>query len=397
MASFLSSSVDSIGTALTSQAAARQQLAASALSRGAAAAQAKNYSAAIVEFRRAAAYNPNDPTAYQYMGKVHSLAGDTAGAIDSYRKALGIDPQNADVKYALANTYLDARQYADAEKLLKEVASANPGNGGPPTTLGFMYMQQGRLAEADTQFTRALNLAPTNPTAEYNLGLLRNEQGRYDEAVNLFTGALGRKPTYENAYADLAHAYMRLGQADRAREQLNALTAIATNSALALAAQVRAEINTPKMLYMDSARSTFDTLAGPQTPLAQLDPALAAPGASKVFKISFGFNVDMDPNSIRNALNWTIGRANGGPGGYYNYGTDLNAANDTHVSIAPLSVSWDDASRTATVYFRVTQNDAGTGVIDPAHLVFRFTGKDASGRTIDTAGDQYDGNAVIPY
>jgi hypothetical protein len=68
---------------------------------------------------------------------------------------------------------------------------------------------------------------------------------------------------------------------------------------------------------------------------------------------------------------------------------------DREVSIPkrPFSVTYDPATGQASVTFTVQQNAAGDATIDPSHLVFKFSGKDSSGRQMDTTGDQIDGSA----
>ncbi len=397
MSSSSNSAIDNVANALSGQSSQNSSLAASALSRGATAAQAKNYDLAIREFRRAAAYNPADPTAYSYIGKIYSMQGMKTEAIQSYKKALQIDPQSDDTKLALANAYVDNKEYNNAEKFLLELERNNPGAGEPPTTLGYIYLEQGRLAEADTQFQNVIRIAPTSATARYNLGLVRSKQEDWEGAIKQYQLAVAMDPKHENARAEMARAYLGQGDTDNARVQYRELLSMDSSSAHQLAFDVYHDINTPKILYADSARSDFSSVLGPGTSLSGLDSSLATPGASKVFKMSFAFNQEMDISSVLNPLNWTITQAQGGAAGFYNDANPTVNPNDVKIPIAPLSVTYDPSSNTATVYFRVTQNDTGTGTIDPSHWVFQFNGKDATGRSMDTKGDQYDGHTIIPF
>jgi Flp pilus assembly protein TadD len=395
--SFGYSSIDNVGNALYSSALNRQSLAASALNRGAQAAQARNYDLALTEFNRAHAYNPQDGTVYRYIGQVYGMMGKSAEAIDAYRRGLKMDPANDNARLDLANAYVEAKQWNDAEKEFLQLAKTNPGNPQPPTTLGYIYLNQDRLAEADTQFTRVIQMAPSNSTAYYNLGLVRNKQGRYDEARDLFQQSLSLDGRNERAYADLAYAYLGLDDAENARRQVNQLLTLGTSSAAQLALEVNHAVETPKFFYQDPQASNFNELLGSNTPLSDLDPSLATPGASKVFKMTFVFNQAMDIGSVTNPLHWSIQRANGGTGGVYNDGAVLSTSKDVNVPIVPLSVTYDPYTHAATIYFRVTQNAAGDGVLDPQHLTFSFTGTDATGRPMDKHGDQFNGAALRPF
>jgi Flp pilus assembly protein TadD len=394
----LSGSIDNIGSALTSSTTAGyQSLAASAINRGATAVQAQNYDLAITEFRRAAAYQPSDPSAYEYMAQTYMMMNQPDDAVGAYKKALAVDPQNADVKYSLAQVYIGENDYNSAEPLLKDLVKSNPSNMGPPTTLGFLYMNQGRYAEADTQFSKVAMQSPTSSTAFYNLGLLRNKQGQYEDAVSQFQQALTLDPKNENAHADLAYAYMGLDQPDDAETQYNILADMGTDAANNLLPQVSQAINTPQFSYLDSTQSNFDTLLGPNTDVSTLDPTLSTAGASKVFHVTFRFNQDMDTTSVLNISNWSIGKGTGGTAGAYNYGANLNPDRQVGVPAQPLGVIYNPQTKIATVYFKISQNAAGNGLIDPSHIVFGFHGMDVYGRTMDQRGDQYDGHAITPF
>jgi hypothetical protein len=104
-----------------------------------------------------------------------------------------------------------------------------------------------------------------------------------------------------------------------------------------------------------------------------------------------------------NPSNWEISRANTTEGGYYNSSLPPTG-NEVNIPKRPFSISYDPLTRQAKVYFILNQNgsvDIGNGnqgaTIDPAHLVFKFSGVDAAGRQMDTSGDQIDGWSIRAY
>jgi hypothetical protein len=178
-------------------------------------------------------------------------------------------------------------------------------------------------------------------------------------------------------------------------------------------------LNKPKILYMDAGNNKGfnqslgarvpqiidNILRSTRTPLWMLDPTLLSPNVSKKVSVAIQFNNEMDITSVMNPANWEISRAKSTEAGYYN---NLSPTTDREVSIPrrPFSITYDPATKQASVTFTVTQNasidltldahgvpiDNGA-TIDPAHLVFKFSGKDSSGRSMDTSGDQIDGAA----
>mgnify|MGYP001596634442 CR=1 FL=1 len=105
----------------------------------------------------------------------------------------------------------------------------------------------------------------------------------------------------------------------------------------------------------------------------------------------FQFNKNMDPISVQDAFNWKISKAAGGEAGVYNDGANLHGEREVSIMPYPIGVSYDPVEGTATVYFRVTQNDTGDGLIDPKHWVFQFSGWAADGKRMDPTADQYSG------
>ena len=116
-----------------------------------------------------------------------------------------------------------------------------------------------------------------------------------------------------------------------------------------------------------------------------------------MFSMVFRFNQAMELVSVQNAMKWSISKAPGGAGGVYNNGVTLYPAREVEIMPIPLAVRYDPVTREATVYFRITQNATGDGLIDPQHWVFKFSGTDANGNPMDPRGDEYDGFARKPY
>ena len=148
--------------------------------------------------------------------------------------------------------------------------------------------------------------------------------------ANLFEQAIALDPKNENAHADLAYAYLAWTTPPAPSSSTTSCVDLGTDNANALAAQVYDAIETPKFFYNDVHQERLQHTAGPADARSRrLDPSLATPGASKVFKMTFVFNQDMDIGSVMNLLNWSITKADGssnGVGGTYNDGAYVNAS-----------------------------------------------------------------------
>jgi len=97
-----------------------------------------------------------------------------------------------------------------------------------------------------------------------------------------------------------------------------------------------------------------------------------------------------------NTSNWEISRAKSAEGGYYNNSMPTNSL-EVSIPKRPFSVTYNPSTGQANITFTLQQNANGDATIDPSHLVFKFSGKDADGRVMDTTGDQIDGYATKPF
>lgn len=152
------------------------------------------------------------------------------------------------------------------------------------------------------------------------------------------------------------------------------------------------------MIAMSTKNSGgFLDLLGPGTPLWMLDPTLlTTPNSSKTFSIAIMFSTAMDPESITNTQNWSISRSNSPEGGYYNNTMPLSSK-DVALPSNPESVFYNSLTGEATINFRLNQNASGDSVIDPSHITFKFSGKDASGRDMDVTANEINGYSLAPF
>lgn len=379
----------------------RSQIAQYAIQAAAAYLQKSDNAGAIKEFKKALAFDPQNATAHTYLGKIYQTQGKLPEAIKEFKAVVQNDTTSVTARNNLGNAYLQGKQYAEAEKEFKFAARMDPINPLADYTLGILYTQTDRFGEAEAQFKKVAKVSRSDGNVPYSLGVLYNKMGRPEEAVKQLEKSLTLKKDFAAANYELGAAYVKLGETDKADAQLKILQT--KNSSLSN--DLNFLINKPKIMYMDASTSSgFNQILGARTPLWMLDPTLlSTPDASKKISVAIQFNNEMDVASIMNPANWEISRAKSTEGGYYN---NYMPTTDREVSIPkrPYSVTYNPETRQASVTFTVTQNstidflngDSGA-TIDPSHLVFKFSGKDAAGRQMDTTGDQIDGYAAKAF
>lgn len=393
MSSLFDQSSDAIFSGALSAQSQRTSLAQYAIQQAAYYLQNNNNDSAIREFKKALSFDPENDTAHTYLGNIYLTQGKTKDAIKEFKETVRLQPLSVNALSNLGNAYIQDNNYTEAEKSLKKAVRMDPLNPVPTYTLGHLYLNSDRLNEAEAQFKKAQKISPKDGNVYYSLGMLYNKQGKYEDAVANLQKSLTYKKDYAAANYELGMAYDALGETEKAQKQLSILT----SSDYTLAQDLRYTINKPKMISMDTSKSGgFVELLGAGTPLWALDPSLISPDTSKEFSIAFTFSNQMDLASITNPLNWSITRGKGAESGYYN-NTAPVSSKEVSIPKFPLSVTYNDLTQEATIKFRLNQNSDGTATIDPSHLVFSFKGKDAAGRTMDTANDEIDGYALKAF
>lgn len=407
MADLLTSSGSDIFSLMAQDSSAqRKQIAQYAIMQAATYLQNNQNDDAIKAFKKAVAIDAQNATAYDYLGKLYLSQGKNAEAIKSYQQLVRIQsnqtlvdtsesaPTAVDAHISLANAYLQDKQYAASEKEFKIAAKMSPNDPLPDYSLGLQYSSSGRLSEAEAQFLKAQKIAPKDGNVYYALGMVYNQQGKYDEAAANLEKALTLKKDFAAANYELGVSYNALGKSEEAQNQLSIL-----KSKLApQAADLQFILNKPAIISMDTKKSGgFIDKLGPGTPLWMLDPTLlTAPNSSKTFSATFSFNNSMDLASVTNTQNWSISRSNGTEGGYYNNTMPLSSK-EAVIPTHPEAVFYNALTGEATIKFSLKQNSTGDAVLDPSHIVFKFSGKDSSGREMDVNANEIDGYSVSPF
>lgn len=187
-----------------------------------------------------------------------------------------------------------------------------------------------------------------------------------------------------------------LGDNTKANRQVSLVTTLdSTQGAL-----LKATIAQPKIVAVGGgATDNFGSALDPGTQLfglLGLNETTGQPNQSKQFTLTFSFDSQMDAASVQDINNWSITKASGGVAGYYNNMLSI-LPTEAYIPQNPTSVTWDPDQQQATVTFMLSQNSTNNATIDPSHMVFKFSGKDVRGKTMDASADEFDGFAQTPF
>jgi len=149
-------------------------------------------------------------------------------AIQLFQRAIELDPRYAGAYAGLGEAY--ASLYQDFERkefwLTKGIESSLKALMYDATlseayaSLGLAYFNSKSLNDALEAGRKAIELDPNNSTGYWILGRIYHTTDRDQEAVEMFKKALEHNPEFYAAGSDLFIAYSRLGEKDKADDQL---------------------------------------------------------------------------------------------------------------------------------------------------------------------------------
>jgi predicted Zn-dependent protease len=154
---------------------------------GQAAAQQRDYAAALEYYQKALALDPSVPEAHLGIGLVKMRNGELQDSEASLRAELHRYPGDLRAKYYLAYVLGLLQKHSEAELLLRAIIARQPDFPEAHATLGSELLAQNRPAEALEQLLMADKLTPLQPKLNYQLGLAYRKLGRKEEAEQAFT------------------------------------------------------------------------------------------------------------------------------------------------------------------------------------------------------------------
>src|ERR1019366_3965468 len=205
---------------------------------------------ASAKCKLAASMDSRLPMVYVTLGKLHSGQGKDDLALQEFQQALALNRRDSNAMMGMAAAYERMGRIAEAEKTYQTSANMRPDYWDGYNSLGVFYLRQRRYAEALTEFTKVIQLTPDNAAAWSNRGAVNSNLKRYDAAEKDFLKSISLGPSYPayvnlgflyndqkryadyaamtekalqlndkdfRVWADLANAYKKLGETDKAQ------------------------------------------------------------------------------------------------------------------------------------------------------------------------------------
>lgn len=141
---------------------------------------------AIATYDRALDAMPGDPALVYDRGIEHANAGDTDAALGDFRKVLAQNPDNVEAMNALGFTLADAdRDLPEATRLLRKALTAKPDVAAIMDSWGWLQYRLGHLDQAESYLTRAWG-QQQDPDIGVHLGEVLWKLGQHQRAREVF-------------------------------------------------------------------------------------------------------------------------------------------------------------------------------------------------------------------
>jgi tetratricopeptide (TPR) repeat protein len=145
-------------------------------------AQHGDHAKSIDAYNRGLAALPDDPALIYDRGIEEANAGNTDAALADFRKVLAQNPDNVEAMNALGFTLADSdRDLPEATQLLRKALTAKPDAAAIMDSWGWLQYRLGNLGQAETYLQRAWG-QQQDPDIGVHLGEVLWKLGRHDSA-----------------------------------------------------------------------------------------------------------------------------------------------------------------------------------------------------------------------
>jgi Tfp pilus assembly protein PilF len=202
-----------------------------------------NYTEALKELLKAESLHPNDPLLQNDLGLAYMAKKSYDNAKEHFKKAIALKPEYASAKNNLGTAYLATEAWDDAISVFKDVLSdllyATPHYAY--SNLGLAYYNKGDYRQAEAYYLKALDVEPDFVLALRGLGRTYAAMNKMKAAIETFEKALQHAADYAELNMDLADAYQKTMQYEKALYYYRKVETLAPETPLAEEAKRKAD------------------------------------------------------------------------------------------------------------------------------------------------------------
>jgi tetratricopeptide (TPR) repeat protein len=180
----------------------------------------QEHTLAVSAYREFLKRRPGHAAARASFGAALYATGALPEARSELEGVLRQSPKTPRASYTLGSLLFQLKEYDEARTRLQHELSLDPQCAPCLSRLAHIAYIEGDDASCRSWLDKARAIDASNAEVLFVGGALALRQGRYEEAVTLLQSAVEAAPDFSTARFQLATAYRRAGQPDKAREQL---------------------------------------------------------------------------------------------------------------------------------------------------------------------------------
>jgi tetratricopeptide (TPR) repeat protein len=178
----------------------------------------KEYALAAQAYEEVVKRAPQNAEARLRLGISLYSSGQLVPAEKELEQALRLAPSLPRAHYSLGALLLEQKRVEDARTHLERELASDPRCNGCMAKLALIAYLKGDDRECESWLAKAAALDPEDPETNLVYGMLASRAGRYDQAIRYLTKVVEASPGSMKAEYQLAIAYQRSGDAEKARE-----------------------------------------------------------------------------------------------------------------------------------------------------------------------------------
>ena len=177
-------------------------------------------SKAYIEFQKVIKLDPKHKESLNYLGFISSRFNKYDEAESYYKRAISVDRHYSEALNNLGVLYLETEDWDEAIRYFK-MALNNPVYNTPEkaySNMGFAFLKKEDYISSQDAINSALMRKPDYSFAIYVQGLIFTKLHDDDAAIKNFLEIISIMPDHFEAHWELANAYVRIGDRDKAVE-----------------------------------------------------------------------------------------------------------------------------------------------------------------------------------
>jgi tetratricopeptide (TPR) repeat protein len=196
----------------------------------------RHYEAAISTFKKVIQLDEKRSEAHFGLGMIYIKMRRLEDALSPLEKAVQLDPKNIEAHYQLGNAYEELREFSKAAEMYKSYLSLKPEitwNGY--LRLGLCYLELGQFEDAISSLKEASKEKPEDVKISYNLAEAYDKAGQYDKAHETYEYLTKIDPDSTTSYyGKIFRMYDQAGMFDKAVEAAKKIVELNPESELAI-------------------------------------------------------------------------------------------------------------------------------------------------------------------